>query len=152
MGPRLTGREPLHDHVRILGVLYIICGALGLLVALLVVVIFGLGALGIVGAAAHEDPEAIIAIPIIGAVGALIVGFISVISACNIAAGFGVMNYRPWARILTIVLSAMNLPSVPLGTALGIYGLWVLLNKETEPLFTTSGAAGAPPPHPPSPQ
>jgi hypothetical protein len=30
----------------------------------------------------------------------------------------------------------MNLLSIPIGTALGVYGLWVLLNKETEPLFT----------------
>ncbi len=141
----------MHDHVRILGVLYIICGGLGLLVALLVVV-FGLGALGLAGAAAHEDPEAVIAIPIIDAVGALLVGVIAVSSACGIAAGVDVMKYRPWARILTIVLSAMNLPSVPLGTALGIYGLWVLLNKQTESLFAASGAPLSPPPHPPSPR
>jgi hypothetical protein len=35
------------------------------------------------------------------------------------------------------VLSALNLISIPFGTLLGIYGLWVLLNKETEALFAS---------------
>ena len=39
-----------------------------------------------------------------------------------------------------IVLAAINLINIPLGTILGAYGLWVLLNKETERLF-----AGTPP-------
>ena len=45
------------------------------------------------------------------------------------------MQFTPWARILTIVLSALNLINIPFGTALGVYGLWVLLNKDTERLF-----------------
>jgi hypothetical protein len=36
---------------------------------------------------------------------------------------------------VVIVLSALDLFNIPLGTALGIYGFWVLLNKETEQLF-----------------
>jgi len=31
-----------------------------------------------------------------------------------------------------IVLSALNLINIPIWTLLGIYGLWVLLSKETE--------------------
>ena len=34
-----------------------------------------------------------------------------------------------------IVLSAINLINIPFGTVLGIYGLWVLLTRETELLF-----------------
>jgi hypothetical protein len=37
--------------------------------------------------------------------------------------------------MLTIVLSALELMSVPIGTALGIYGLWVLLSPGAEQLF-----------------
>jgi hypothetical protein len=43
---------------------------------------------------------------------------------------------QPWARILTIVLSALELPGVPLHTALGIYGLRVLLSNEGAALFS----------------
>jgi hypothetical protein len=58
-----------------------------------------------------------------------------IVSLPCIIAGFGLLRYRQWARTLTIVLSAVNLMNVPLGTALGLYGLWVLLSPETEPLF-----------------
>jgi len=42
---------------------------------------------------------------------------------------------------LTIVVSALHLFSIPFGTALGIYGLWVMLSDETIGLF----APGPPP-------
>jgi hypothetical protein len=37
--------------------------------------------------------------------------------------------------VVTIILSVIHLFSVPFGTALGVCGLWVLLQPETEPLF-----------------
>ena len=43
-----------------------------------------------------------------------------------IFAGYGLTKARPWARTLTIVLAILALVKVPLGTALGIYSLWVL--------------------------
>jgi len=41
-------------------------------------------------------------------------------------------------------VSIIGLMWIPIGTIVGIYGLWVLLNKETERLF-----AGAPQPQVP---
>jgi hypothetical protein len=57
------------------------------------------------------------------------------LSLPGLIAGVGLLNLRPWARTLAIVLSALNLLHVPFGTALGIYGLWVLLQEETERIF-----------------
>jgi len=53
----------------------------------------------------------------------------------SIIAGVGLLHFKPWARVLAIILSVIHLFSVPFGTALGIYGLWVLLQRETESLF-----------------
>jgi hypothetical protein len=33
------------------------------------------------------------------------------------------------------VISALDLIHIPIGTALGIYGFWVLLSPETEAMF-----------------
>ena len=49
----------------------------------------------------------------------------------------GLLRYSEWARILGIVLAAISLPGVPFGTAMGVYGLWVLLNAETVRLFAS---------------
>jgi hypothetical protein len=57
------------------------------------------------------------------------VSFIS-IPTVNIIAGIGLLKYREWARILTLVLSAFMLIGFPFGTAIGIYAFWVLLSSE----------------------
>ena len=131
----------MRDHVRILAYLHIVFGSLGILAALVVLVVFG-GIAGIVGAANPHDPDAWhIAIPVLGIIGLAICGFVMLLSIPGIIAGVGLLKFQPWARILTIVLSALDLLQVPFGTALGIYGLWVLLRPETERLF---GCAGQP--------
>src|SRR5262249_39518931 len=43
------------------------------------------------------------------------------------AAGWGLLQREPWARMLNLVLSFVSLLNPPFGTALGIYTLWVLL-------------------------
>jgi hypothetical protein len=92
------------------------------------------GAAAIVGQSAPPD-DAAIAVPIIGITGTALVVFFMALALPGLAAGWGLLNFRPWARILGIVLSAINLLNFPFGTLLGIYGLWVLLSADTEPLF-----------------
>ena len=125
----------MRDHVRILAFLNIVLGGLGTIGAVIVLFVFG-GIAGIVGAANPGDPEAWhVAMPILGIIGLVISGFVLLLSLPGVIAGFGLLKFRPWARMLAIVLSALNLPGIPIGTALGIYGLWVLLQPETERLF-----------------
>ena len=125
----------MRDHVRILAYLHIVFGSLGIVAAVIVLFVFG-GIAGIVGASNPGDPQAWhVAMPILGIVGLVISVFVLLLSLPGIIAGFGLLRFRPWARLLTIVLSALNLLSIPIGTALGIYGLWVLLQPETERLF-----------------
>ena len=52
-----------------------------------------------------------------------------------ILAGFGLIKYKSWARILAIILAILNLILFPIGTALGIYTLVIMFNDEAEALF-----------------
>ena len=56
-----------------------------------------------------------------------------------IAAGYGLLNYKSWARILAIILAILNLILFPIGTALGIYTLVIMFNEETKALFRGEG-------------
>lgn len=57
-------------------------------------------------------------------------GFIVLIKAlAGFAAGWGLLERQSWARLLTLVLAFISLINIPLGTALGIYSLWVLLAR-----------------------
>ena len=132
-------------HVKVLGVLYIIFSALGVCAALFV----GLGvgiASGIVGANAGSSEEAAVALPIIGVAGTALVVFLLALSLPGLIGGIGLLKFQPWARILGIVLSVINLINIPFGTVLGVYGLWVLFNKETEALFGGTRSAIVPNP------
>jgi hypothetical protein len=129
----------METHVKVLGVLYLALSAIGVLVAVFLIVTLG-SAAGIVGAAADAE-DAAIAIPIIGITGVALVILLLCVSLPGVFAGWGLLSFRPWARILAIVLAIINLFNIPVGTLMGIYALWVLLNKETERLF-----AGAPRP------
>jgi hypothetical protein len=103
------------------------------LVAVGLLVLFG-GIAGLVGAT-DRTGDAHIAIPILGGIGALVFVIVLALSLPGLIAGIGLLQFRPWARILTIVLSFFDLIHVPLGTALGIYGLWVLFSPDSERLF-----------------
>jgi hypothetical protein len=126
----------MQTHVKVLGVIYLATGGLMLLGALFLLLTMG-GVAGIVGASA--DPEdAAIAIPVLGFAGTALAAFLGVFSLPSLITGYGLLNYKPWARIVGIILSAISLPGFPIGTIIGAYGLWVLLNKETERLFNSA--------------
>jgi hypothetical protein len=125
-------------HVKVLAVLYIALSALGLCAALFLGLALG-AAGGIVAANADANATAI-ALPIIGFAGSALVVFLLALSLPGIITGIGLLKMQPWARIVGIVLAVIHLIHIPLGTIVGVYGLWVLLNKDTERLFS-----GAPP-------
>ncbi len=121
------------SHVKVLGVLNLVVGGCLLVGALFLALALG-GTAGIVGAAADAE-DAAIAIPILGIAGSALTIFLLAFAVPNLVIGWGLLTFKSWARIAGIVLSAISLINIPFGTILGIYGLWVLLNKDTERLF-----------------
>lgn len=124
----------MDTHVKVLGALQIAFGAIGVMLALLMIFVFG-GVAGIVGASG--DPEAAFAVPIIGLTGTALVAFLLLTSLPGVVIGIGLLRFRPWSRIAGIVISIIALMMIPFGTIVGAYGLWVLFSKDTERLFMT---------------
>jgi hypothetical protein len=126
-------------HVRILGILHIVFGGIGLLLGVLGLLFFG----GLAAFIGVSDPNegAFVAAPMLGIIATMIFSFAVLLSLPGIIVGVGLLNVRPWARVGGIVLSAIELLHVPFGTALGVYGLWILLSNETERLFATGAHA-----------
>ncbi len=58
----------------------------------------------------------------------------------GIAGGVGLLTYKPWARVLLLVLGCLSLINIPFGTVLGAYTLWVLLPREAEQEMATLAA------------
>jgi hypothetical protein len=120
-------------HIRVIAWLHIVFGGLGLLCALAALLFFG-GIAGLIGMTIHS-PDARVAIPIAGVLGGVAFVVIALIALPGLIAGIGLLGFRPWARIVTIILSAIHLINVPVGTVLGVYGLWALLSTEGARLF-----------------
>jgi membrane protease YdiL (CAAX protease family) len=116
----------MEKHITILAVLYIVCSALGILAAMIVFVAVAGGGL------ISGDPEAI---AITAGVGTVIALFLTIISVPGIIGGIGLLKRKEWARILVLILGFMQLLNIPIGTALGIYTIWALMNRDMVPLF-----------------
>ena len=128
----------MDTHVRVLGVLYIALGAIGLIFAAFAMI--GLtGAAGVITATAEPDDVAV-ALPILSIVGTALVTFLFTFSLPAVITGIGLLYFKNWARIVGIVLAAIALLGFPWITILGVYGLWVLFSKDTERLFAGSSA------------
>ena len=132
----------MEQHVKILGVLNIVWGAMGALGGLVLLAIFG-GVYGIAGVAIGHNPGAQIALPIIAIIGSVIALFLLILSVPSIISGIGLLYFKPWARIFALVISVLHLFNIPIGTALGIYGLWVLLSQDGQHCFSSGRAAPA---------
>jgi hypothetical protein len=79
-----------------------------------------------------DDVEAMYIIWTIFPVLGVIVGGLCIL---GIIGGVGLFAKKNWARILVLILSAINLMNFPIGTAVGIYTIWVLAQVETAELF-----------------
>ncbi len=145
----------MRQHIRILGILNIIMGALTAMVGVFLLFVMG-------GVAAYvsqqvrrgynTDPDAAMAAPVIASIGFALAIFFLVLSLPAILGGWGLMNYKPWSRVLMIVVSVLHLFHIPLGTALGVYGLWVLFSEEARRILESGGTyLGQPAPAYPQP-
>ena len=119
----------MKQHVMIVGALRIGFGVLLMLVAsFLFALLFGIGW-------AVDD---LVAFRILTLTGSIVGGFLLLVSIPGLVGGIGLVRFRPWAKILVLVVSALDLFNVPFGTVLGVYSFWVLTHEETAPLFESS--------------
>src|SRR5690606_14956999 len=134
--------RPMKTHVRILAILNIVLGSIGLLgFASFLLSFVGLSALPI--AEGGIGPDLFLALLLLTGGGGLDAAVLLLIAGISLLAlpaqvigGIGLLKGQPWARTLMIAVSALGMLSVPIGTTLGIYGLWVLRKEETVRLFS----------------
>ncbi len=58
-----------------------------------------------------------------------------VLSVPSLAAGYGLLKRKEWGRVLAFVMSIIALFSFPIGTAVGGYTIWVLVQPEAREEF-----------------
>jgi uncharacterized membrane protein (DUF2068 family) len=121
-------------HLNAVGVIDLLTGVfftvLGVLVSL-GVLLFGPW---INGAALWQQEGGIVAFALM----LFVSGVFLALGVPSLVAGIGLLQHKSWARVWAIVLAILALASFPIGTAAGIYALWVLTQKETEALLAAA--------------
>jgi len=116
----------MEKHITIVAVISLVFGTIGVLIGIVAFVAITGGGL------ISQDPTAM---NITGIVGTGVFGFFLLMWGPEVIAGIGLLKRRNWARILAMILAVPDLMIVPIGTAIGIYVLWVMLSDETYRLF-----------------
>ena len=127
-----TDINRMEKHITIVAILSIVFGTIGVLIGTFIFVVISGGGL------ISQDPTAM---HITGIVATGLGGFFMLLSVPDIIAGIGLLKRRSWARILAFALAILGLMQIPIGTAIGIYIIWVLLNDETIKLFAQASEA-----------
>ncbi|HNZ69632.1 MAG: hypothetical protein WBK43_02845 [Prolixibacteraceae bacterium] len=116
----------MEKHVSVVAALQIGLSIFGIIVGIIILVV-----LNTVGSFVNER-EASLVLHLIGTILAVI---FFLMSAPGIIAGIGLLRHKEWARILALILSALSVLNFPLGTAVGVYSIWVLVQDEVVALF-----------------
>jgi hypothetical protein len=123
-------QHAMQQHVPILGWIYVVGHAIFLAAGFVVLLLIGL-------APAAGEPASIWTLGVVGtAVGLLMVA----LALPGLLAGYGLLTRKPWGRMLAMAVGILGLVNFPLGTAIGVYTLWVL----TQPAASEYFAAPAP--------
>jgi len=111
----------MEKHIQIVAALRIGFSILGLIIGLLLYSLFFLLGDFI------DDADVQVVFTIIAKV---VLVVIIVLGIPGIIAGVGLLKRKEWARILTLILSVIDLINFPVGTAVGAYSIWALVQPE----------------------
>ncbi len=132
------------DHNKILGIIHLAYGILGVgLIALISVIL--LLFIGISAAAADD----LLGAGILGVVLVIFVVINIVLSIPSFLAGYAMLKRKRWARTASIVAAVTDGMNFPFGTALCIYTLWFIFSDQGRLLYDNVRPATALPPAPP---
>lgn len=80
-----------------------------------------------------------IAMGVLGLIGLVAILIMTFIGLPSIIAGVGLLRRREWGRILALVVGFLSLIDIPIGTALGVYSILMLMDDEAKRHFQPGG-------------
>jgi hypothetical protein len=130
-------------HFRILGICWVLYGAVRLATAVWLALFSGTATL-MFGALLNRVPDPFSLMNIFHFVYGLLVAISTVCGILGILAGLALLSGSRSGRILAILAAFLSLPSIPLGTTLGIYSLIILLTWSPRPDSAAIGGVPIP--------
>ncbi len=120
----------MEKHINVVAALHIGLSIFGIIIGIIILVI-----LNTVGSFTNDQQASFV----LHLIGTIVAAFFFLMSAPGILAGIGLLRHKEWARILTLVLSVIGIMNFPLGTAVGVYSIWALVQDEVVAIFKGGG-------------
>jgi hypothetical protein len=123
----------MSDHLKIVGVLYIVIGSFALILGIFLLLgCFFINTIPhpMFYNSAEFNPFSILFFA------CLFMSILTILFALiDLIGGINLLKKREWARILIIVMAILKFFKIPVGTAIGIYTIWVLTHLDTKKFF-----------------
>jgi len=132
------------DHNKLLSIFLLVHGGLQLIGGLFFALIYGGIGLSFLSMARKNEEQMMGGIFLVLSV--IIAPIILIIAGIALMAGWKMLKEKFGARTWGIVASSISLLSFPLGTALGVYGLWFLLGEQGKQFYSGGNTAKNYPP------
>lgn len=116
----------MERHINVVAALQIGYSILGLIIGILLFTLFHL-----IGDFVDEYKTEFV----LSVVANVMISMFAILSIPGIIAGMGLFKRKEWARILTLILSVLHLLSFPIGTVVGVYSIWALVQPENIEAF-----------------
>ncbi len=136
------------EHNKLLAIFFYIYGGLQILTGLLLALVYV--GMGTFFAVAGGEPEAAAIGGVVIIVAVIVLAIMTVFAGFYLYTARSIQKAAPIGRILGIIASVLCLFSIPLGTALGIYGLWFLVGDDGKRFYSDAGEYSPAPPPPPN--
>jgi hypothetical protein len=121
-------KNVMEKHINVVAALQIGFSILGLIIGGVLFTLFVLLGNFI------DEPDAQM---VFGIIAQVVMVVLIILSIPGIIAGIGLLKRKEWARILTLILSVLSLINFPIGTAIGAYSIWAMVQPEVVELFKT---------------
>jgi Ni,Fe-hydrogenase I cytochrome b subunit len=112
----------MEKHITLVAAFHITFGIISIIAGIVLATI--LASIGFLS----REPQAM---AILGTIAPLIGLFMIIVGLPMVIGGIGLLKRRSWSRILVIIVSVLALFKIPIGTALGVYSIWAMLQDET---------------------
>jgi hypothetical protein len=117
----------MKKHVSLVAALQIGFSTMGILAAIVVFFVFSF--------AGSFVSDVDVANVVIRFIGSFVPASIFLWSLLGLLGGIGLLSYQKWARVLVMIIAAVGCIAFPVGTIVGVYSLWTLMQDDTVILF-----------------
>jgi len=115
--------QNLDNHKKVLGIIYIVTASLTIVAALFIRAIMSI----VFEFALQEvEPDERRIAEFFLSLGAFLPAVLIIFSGIpTMIAGIGLVTRQSWAVLLSLIMGCLKLFSIPIGTAIGIYAIWI---------------------------